>query len=290
MSHPASAPLLNRVAAALDVDRTQVGERLVRDHATSVWAWPDAGLLVRISPNHHTPALRRALALTEWLNKQGMPVTAPAHDELIYDGPSVASVWTHYSHHPTRGPHPAELGALLNRLHRIGDPPVDLPTHAPLASLVSTLRDTRHLPQDITTDLRVRAHDLRQAYAELTSRLGPGLLHGDAWLGNVLVDHQGTARLCDWDEVAVGPREIDLANIHQGRRFGRTDADLDAFADAYGDDLRSWDGLAVLVAIRDLHTLGAYIRAADRGDMQAAAQLQRRIDTLDEPTASWLSR
>lgn len=291
MSDPSPDPLLDQVAATLGVDRAQVGEHLVRDHATSVWAWPNAGLLVRISPAHHTSALHRALALTRWLHEQGVPVTAPAHRELIDDGPRVASVWTHYPHHPTQEPAPADLGALLGRLHRAGEAPVKLPAHDPLASLLVTLEQTRHLPQSTVADLRARAHDLRQAYAELSSRLGIGLLHGDAWLGNVLVDADGRARLCDWDEAAVGPREIDLANLHQGhRRFGRTSTELDAFAAAYGDDLRDWAGLPVLVAIRDLHTMGAYIRASDGGDQKAAAQLERRISTLDEPEASWVSR
>lgn len=290
MSDPSPAPLLDQVAATLGVDRAQAGEHLVRDHATSVWAWPDAGLLVRISPAHHTPALHRALALTHWLHAQGVPVTAPAHHELIDDGPRVASVWTHYPHHPTQEPAPADLGVLLARLHRAGKTPLDLPAHDPLASLLHTLDDTRYLPQDTIADLRARAYDLRQAYADLDSRLGTGLLHGDAWLGNVLVDDQGTARLCDWDEAGIGPREIDLANLHQGRRFGRTDEELDAFAAAYGDDLRDWAGLPVLVAIRDLHTMGAYIRASDGGDQKAAAQLERRITTLDDPAASWVSR
>ncbi|GHD34496.1 phosphotransferase enzyme family protein [Nocardiopsis kunsanensis] len=293
MSHPSQdsqAPLLDQVAATLGVDRTQIGEHLVRDHATSVWAWPEAGLLVRISPAHHTPALHRALALTHWLHEQSVPVTAPAHHELIEDTTRVASVWTHYTHHPTQAPTPADLGALLGRLHRAGEAPVDLPAHDPLASLLATLEQPRHLPQPTVADLRARAHDLRQAYNALETRLGTGLLHGDAWLGNVLVDADGTARLCDWDEAAVGPREIDLANLHQGRRFGRTDEDLDAFAAAYGDDLRDWDGLPVLVSIRDLHTMGAYIRAADGGDQKAADQLERRISTLDEPEASWVSR
>ncbi|HEX5348368.1 MAG TPA: hypothetical protein VFW64_14885 [Pseudonocardiaceae bacterium] len=44
--------------------------------------------------------------------------------------------------------------------------------------------------------------------------------------------------------------------------------------------------------MRDLHTLGSYIRLADSGNEQAAAQLGFRIDTLKhaEVNAQWNAR
>ncbi|MFE0131717.1 phosphotransferase family protein [Streptomyces sp. NPDC059037] len=82
-------------------------------------------------------------------------------------------------------------------------------------------------------------------------------MHGDAYPGNTLWDEKDSlVRLGDWDEAAYGPRELDLANTVQGVRFGRTTAQLRAFSAAYGHDLRQWQGIATLVAIRDLHTLG----------------------------------
>jgi hypothetical protein len=98
-----------------------------------------------------------------------------------------------------------------------------------------------------------------------------------------------TPRLGDWDEAAVGPREIDLANTFQGVRFGRTNAELDDFSLRYGYDIRQWPGLPVLCRIRDLHTLGSFIRRADRGDKAAAKQLSYRIETLrdEDDGAQW---
>ncbi|MEV4927880.1 phosphotransferase family protein [Streptomyces roseoverticillatus] len=58
-------------------------------------------------------------------------------------------------------------------------------------------------------------------------------MHGDAYPGNTLWDGE-SVRLGDWDEAATGPRELDLANTHQGARFGRTPAAIDAFTSAYG--------------------------------------------------------
>ncbi|MFE0179088.1 phosphotransferase family protein, partial [Streptomyces sp. NPDC059002] len=120
--------------------------------------------------------------------------------------------------------------------------------------------------------------------------LGHGLIHGDAYPGNTLWDDKDSlARLGDWDEAAYGPRELDLANTFQGVRFGRTAAQLRAFSTAYGYDLTQWPGTATLVAIRDLHTLGSFVRQADRGDTEASAQLAFRLGSLQtgDAASSW---
>ncbi|MCK7627693.1 hypothetical protein MUU72_32140 [Streptomyces sp. RS10V-4] len=60
-------------------------------------------------------------------------------------------------------------------------------------------------------------------------------------------------------------------------------------SDAYGYDLADWQGLSVLTELRDLHTLGSFIRRADQGDREAAVQLAFRLDTLKsgDRTKSW---
>lgn len=81
-------------------------------------------------------------------------------------------------------------------------------------------------------------------------------------------------------------------NTHQGARFGRTPAERQAFTAAYGYDVTTWPGFPVLREMRDLHTLGSYIRLADGGNEQAATQLSLRIDTLKcgEVNAQWTTR
>lgn len=87
-------------------------------------------------------------------------------------------------------------------------------------------------------------------------------------------------RLGDWDEAATGPCELDLANTIQGARFGRSPERIRDFTDQYGYDLTDWTGLPVLIRLRDLHTLGSFIRRADRDDSRAAQELSSRIGTL----------
>ncbi|MGH3622149.1 MAG: hypothetical protein ACRDQ5_10215 [Sciscionella sp.] len=56
--------------------------------------------------------------------------------------------------------------------------------------------------------------------------------------------------------------------------------------------MTAWAGVPTLRAMRDLHTLGSYIRLADRGDEQAAHQLRHRLGTLREHATSalWAAR
>lgn len=52
----------------------------------------------------------------------------------------------------------------------------------------------------------------------------------------------------------------------------------------YGYDVTAWPGFAVLREMRDLHTLGSYIRLADVDNEHAATELHFRLDTLKQGT------
>jgi Phosphotransferase enzyme family len=79
------------------------------------------------------------------------------------------------------------------------------------------------------------------AYGQLRFQLPAGMIHGDAYRGNLLRDGQRVV-LADWDAVSTGPREVDLIPTLQATRFGLPDEQRDAFVAAYGQDIRSWDG------------------------------------------------
>jgi hypothetical protein len=68
--------------------------------------------------------------------------------------------------------------------------------------------------------------------------LPPGMIHGDAWRGNLLRDGNRVV-LQGWDTVSTGPREIALVPTPQATRFGLPEAQRDAFVAAYGQDIRA---------------------------------------------------
>ncbi|MEU9395967.1 aminoglycoside phosphotransferase family protein [Streptomyces sp. NPDC048324] len=237
-------------------------------------------VVVRVSPISHQQNLATAISLTRWLVANGFPATEPADlpQPVAYE-PYAVTFWQHYPQPAHGRPPTGRLGDLLRALHSLPAPPVTLPLYQPLASLKTVVESSTYLGSDQQSWLMERRRELLNAYGKLEFPLGYGHIHGDAYPGNALWDGQGV-RLGDWDEAAFGPREIDLANTFQGVRFGRTSAELDDFSFRYGYDISQWPGLPVLVGIRDLHTLGSFIRRADQGDTAAANQLSHRLQTL----------
>jgi aminoglycoside phosphotransferase (APT) family kinase protein len=277
-------------SVGLPADRIHVVHR----HASAVFVVPEVPAVVRLSPAAITECLRTAVALTRWLDGHGLAVTRPLPvDQPVVAGDTAATFWAYYPQGDRALPSARHLGVLLRELHTIPEPPpVPLPEYRPLDDLGRTLAHTR-MDSDDRAWLQDRRSRLLDAYDRLDLPLGHGLLHGDAYPGNTLWDgdDEGTVRLGDWDEAARGPRVLDLANtVHGHRRFGRPRTEVDAFAAAYGYDIRDWDGLPTLLDIRDLHTLGAFIRRADDGDEAARRHLAHRMATLrrGEVLASWV--
>ncbi|OLT11756.1 hypothetical protein BJF78_26185 [Pseudonocardia sp. CNS-139] len=202
------------------------------------------------------------------------------------------SFWRYY---PQPESHPgftsADLSRLLRRLHAIPAPPVSLAKFRPLTSLVDALSDD-------TAD--VLSKDDRQWITEqvaivtqrLTNRdwdLGAGLVHGDAWAGNLLVSPRG-AGLGDWDRVAHGPREIDLIPTwHAAHRYGRGTDWINRFVDIYGYDLRDSPAFDDLLRMRDLAQLPGPLRRAPHSPRHAAALRQRLAGLRAGNTGQWIA-
>src|SRR5213076_2432735 len=126
--------------------------------------------------------------------------------------------------------------------------------------------------------LTLHCERLLAAYRRLAFELPPGMIHGDAWRGNLLRG-RGRAVLADWDHVSTGPREIDLIPTLQALRFGLPEGQRDAFIAAYGHDIRSWPGYTVLRDIRELSTMTALLRNAHT-DPAACHELTVRLRSL----------
>jgi len=265
------------VAACKAVGLRADGAVRLSGHATEVYLLPAAGAVARIGSG--VEEAQRAVAITRWLGAQEFPVTRPLDVEqpAVVNGRAI-TFWEHYPQRPDRRPGVAELGAVLRRLHDLPDSPVALPGYRPLSGLGRALEDCR-LEPGMAEWLADRRGVLLAAYERLEFALPVGQIHGDAYPGNLLRVGDGVV-LGDWDECAVGPREADLVNTYQGVRFGRTPGELQAFGEAYGYDVTEWDGFATMREMRDLHTLGPFIRRADRGDRAAAAELGHRVGTL----------
>ncbi|WP_405086578.1 phosphotransferase enzyme family protein [Microbispora sp. NBC_01389] len=222
------------------------------------------------------------LAVARWLADRGFPTVRPVDEipgqPIVHEGRAV----TFWRYVPSRGrPTTRQLGGVLRSLHREPVPPMGLRT------LTDPLAEVRHAVEQRAEVLTPGQRSwLSDRIEELTGRWrdldtgAPVLLHGDAWIDNLLRCQDGHVVLCDWDGVAVGPREWDLVHTYHGqRRFGLSTDDVDGFAHAYGSDLRQWPGYGTLMEVRDMYAVGIHIRNA-AGDPFSRQELPRRLDSL----------
>lgn len=269
------------VAACAGVGLDAQDATRLSGHATGVFLLPESRVVVRVGAGPgRVEQARRAVAIARWLVSQDFPATRPIDvaQPAIVDDVAV-TFWTWYPAREANRPTTADLGRLLRRLHAFERPPVHLPPYRPLTGLRTALERSVSLDAPVERWLSQRIGSLLEDYDRLDFVLPPGHIHGDAYPGNLIATVDGPI-LGDWDEASIGPRELDLVNTYQGARYGRTAEELTAFGAAYGYDLTRWPGFTTLREIRELHTLGAFVRRTDTGDDWATAQLAHRVRTL----------
>jgi phosphotransferase family enzyme len=279
------APLRTACKAA-DLDSSNLF--VLHHHATGVYLLPAINVIARLHRGAEQQGGRTAVVTARWAADHGVPVTEPVCDPVAADDVTV-TFWRYYPQ-PDGQPAPdaSALGTILRQLHQLHGAPTELSRYRPLIRLGEVLGGGTWLPTADHMWLSEQRAELLDQYAQIRSELGEGLIHGDAYPGNTLWDGE-RAILGDWDEVAHGPRELDLINTHQGARFGRSIEERNAFNSGYGWDVTTWPGFPTLRAMRDLHTLAAYIERSNAGDQAAMTEVRHRIQTLrdGDATARW---
>jgi aminoglycoside phosphotransferase (APT) family kinase protein len=122
---------------------------------------------------------------------------------------------------------------------------------------------------------------LQARYADLSFVLPPGVIHGDANVGNVLHNQQGKPVVIDLDGFAVGPREWDLIQtaIFYDRFGWHTREEYKAFVNVYGFDIMEWAGYPVLRDAREFLMVTWLSQKADESE-RTAAEARKRISAL----------
>jgi len=253
----------------------------MRLFSTVVYHLPAANAVARIamvtSPQSVT-RLETSVQVTRWLATSGFRAVEPLPvDQPVLSHGCAVTFWRYLPQHGP-APRPADLGHLLRELHSLSPPPFRLPAYRPLVSVRQAIEASHAISDEERAWLSVTCEQLLHQYDQLDFELPSGMIHGDAWWGNLLRDG-GRVVLADWDNVSTGPREIDLIPTLQAPRFGLPAHERDAFIAAYGHDIRTWPGYPLLLRIRALSTTSALLRDAHR-DPAARDQLQVRLTSL----------
>ncbi|MEW1638987.1 aminoglycoside phosphotransferase family protein [Streptomyces sp. NPDC093801] len=239
----------------------------------------EAGLLERAE---------RELAVSGWLAAAGIPAVRAAEPgpRLVAGHP--VTLW-HRLPAAVRPAGPEDLAALLRPLHALPAPPFALPARDLLGGVERWLRLAGEAvdPQDAAY-LRARRDAYAGEVAALTPHLSPGPIHGDALPRNVHVGPDGPV-LVDLETVSADLREHDLVVMALSRdRYGLPAAGYEAFAAAYGWDVRAWEGCALLRGARETASC-AWVAQHAPANPGALAEFRRRVASLrdGDPEVRW---
>lgn len=271
--------------------------RLITHYSNAVVLIPHEHAVARVAIGRHDPEqIRRSLSITRWLRAHhGFSTVVPLGElDLVEVSPTVSvSFWEHLPQpDPPKTFDSADLARLLKQLHSIPPGPHNLAPWEPLTSLEEALsgESAEFLAEPERRWLTDQIAVIRGSFAGHEWPLGAGLIHGDAWLGNLL-SAAPSPTLGDWDRVAYGPREVDLVPTwHATRRYGRDRSWTDRFVSQYGYDLSASPRFADLMTMRDLAQIPGPLRRAPHSDKHAGALRQRLGDLLaGDVSSSWVA-
>ncbi|GAA0533732.1 thiamine kinase-like enzyme [Saccharopolyspora erythraea NRRL 2338] len=271
---------LNAACAAVGLDAA--GAELIRIGSNAVYRLSEP-VIVRIARNGESiENARMQVQVARWLSGEGYPATRALDvDQPVRSRGLVTTFWESASEREEYAPLD-QVAELIRRLHSLDAPSsLHLPEIRPLAKLDAQIGDLANLDRADAQFLENRILSIRDQYERLEFDLTPGVIHGDANVGNVILDRAGQPILIDLDSFATGPREWDLVQTALFyERFGwHTEDEYRTFVKVYGYDIMTWPGYRVLADYREV-AMTLWLCGKAGTDMQAAAEVRKRVESL----------
>ena len=218
--------------------------------------------------------------VARWLAHHDFPAVRllPGVEQPIRVDDQLATLWTYI---PEVGPRPggADLATLLQRLHTLPHPRHSLPPWQPMNQIRRRLAEPEDLSPDDHAFLLDECDELEDQLGTLRYVLPPGVIHGDAFLGNVIAGPDGPV-LCDFDSTTIGPREWDLIPAAVGSlRMNYPVNEHLPLAEQYGFDVIGWEGFPVLRRLRELKLVTSVLPIL-RSNPSIRSQWQHRMHSF----------
>jgi hypothetical protein len=275
------------LAAAGVLPGPAAGARLLALGENAVFAAGD--LVVKVGRDAELlDRARRELAIAAWLAEAEVPAVRAAEPKaLLVEGHPV-TVW-HRLPDPVRPAEPRDLAELLRVVHALPSPAFALAPRELLGGVERWLRLAGDAidPADAAY-LRQRRDGFAAVAASLTPQLPPGPIHGDALPRNVHIGPDGPV-LMDLETFSADLREHDLVVMALSRdRYGLPAAAYESFTEAYGWDVREWEGCGVLRGARETASC-AWVAQHAPVNPAALAEFERRVASLrdGDETVRW---
>ncbi|WP_226351572.1 aminoglycoside phosphotransferase family protein [Pseudonocardia sp. ICBG601] len=286
-------PLARRVLAKA-VDRADLPRgpvELIRIGSNAVFRIA-GNLIARVaSPSAPLATAEKQIRVARWLAAERFPATRAVDVEqpVEVDGCAV-TFWESVAPGTTYAPI-SDVAAVIRRLHQLPTPDgLDLPEIEPFGPAGADLPDFPGLAPDDACFLRERIEWAREAFPRLPFELPYGAIHGDANVGNVLVDTAGHPVLIDLDSFATGPREWDLIQtaLFATRLGWHSRSEYADFVRAYGYDVTQWSGFECLADMREI-AMTSWLSKKATESQATAREAGRRISDIRNgaPRTDW---
>ncbi|MEU1953797.1 phosphotransferase enzyme family protein [Nocardia rhamnosiphila] len=252
------------------------------------------GLVARISRPGQQAAAQREIRVARWLEDRDIATVQAVTgiEQPVEVENRAITFWRELP--PHRPGTPLDVATALRRLHSLEPPtaftldPVD-----PFVRLETRIAAAEILDPADRQWMNEHLTQLRERWQQLPQGLPWCVIHGDAWLGNVVSDHHGRSILLDLERTSIGPPEWDLVHTAiKHHSFGWIAAgEYTRFCEIYGHDVSGWEGYALLRDIREFRmtTMAAQVAT---GDPAGRSQALHRLGCIrgeygTRPWKSW---
>lgn len=242
-------------------------------------------VIARVAPPWASSAnAQKQIRVARWLKDVGYPATRAVDVEQPIEAEGCAvTFWESVAPGTTYAPI-GDVARLIRQLHELPTlADLDLPEIQPFGPIDGDLPAFDGLPQEEAEFLRGRIKWARATFPTLPFALPRGVIHGDANVGNVLVDLSGRPVLIDLDSFSTGPREWDLIQTALfAKRLGwHTWAEYDEFVRIYGYDLTEWSAFGELADMREIAMTSWLSRKATASESTRIEAVKRIHDIRD---------
>jgi hypothetical protein len=254
------------------------GAEPVRIAENEIWRLP-GNVVVRIARAGQWKAAVREILVARWLADNGVSaVRALPTEQPVEAAGRPVTFWVELPAHEAGNV--MDVVTLLKQLHPLPVPDLPLDRLDPFVRVPERIEAATSLSEDDRAWLRNRHVELRERWEHRPHGLPECVVHGDAWVGNVVRTTAGPVML-DFERASVGPPEWDLVStaVKMTTTGAVTAAEYAEFCAVYGTDVTQWEGYDLLAGARELRmTTYAAQHAATRSQWQAEAQY--RVDCL----------
>jgi aminoglycoside phosphotransferase (APT) family kinase protein len=236
---------------AVGLDSRQA--ELIRLGENAIYRLPGE-VVIRVGRRGQLTSAAKEVNVARWLESVGVPavLVVPDVDQPVDVEGCPVTFWRELPPHEHGTP--SQVAQALRRLHAVPRPAAfDLPPIAPFVRLEERIGSATVLSDEDRAWMRAHLEDLQERYARIPAGLPHCVVHGDAWVGNVVSTSDGRTVFLDLERVAIGPPEWDLTHtaIKHSSFAWITAEQYGQFCEIYGNDVADWSGFGLLRDIRE---------------------------------------